>query len=328
MLREIDRELVNLRREEANGCMYYRLYLAATLAAGSGVELLLECLVVDLHRVLQAGDPENARTLERDLEEFAYEKGETRNWGLGVWREFYSEYQIPFKLHDSFGYKSECFAESRIRNVVKEWNKCKHDIYKALPETASEVVNYLNELLDEVGVRSSVHRGKMTWRRTWREQIEYWAVQNSESPETKLLLKLFPLLGVVEQLIGDKRVAYEHKTRLMLAENYVFSTIDLVKEDNRRPHSLVDDAAVLTLTLHWLLRQPTFDKLILQDCRQLGASVVDEVGHLRRYICENHDNLFLDAPGKFGRNSVWAAIKRISDIGPEALWQNYWTEAY
>ena len=328
MLREIDRELVNLRREEANGCLHYRLYHAATLAAGSGIELLLECLVVDLHRELLDNAPESAEMLNSELEEFAFVKGEIERWGLGVWGEFYSEYQIPFKLNDGFGYKSEYFAESRIRNVAKEWNRCKHDIHKALPETAREVVSYFNELLDEVGVLSTIHRGKMTWRRTWRDQIRFWAVQNREAPETKLLLKVFPLLGVVEQLISDKRVGYEHKTRLMLAENYVFSTIDLVKEDSRRPHSLVDDAAVLALTLHWLLRQPEFDKSILQDCAQLGPDVVDEIDRLHKYIFHNHDKLFLDARGKFGSNSVWAAIKRIADTGPEALWQNYWTEAY
>ena len=284
--------------------------------------------VGDLHREFQESAPESAKMLNSELEEFAFIKGDIEKWGLGVWSEFYSEYQIPFKLNDGFGYKSEYFAESRIRNVAKEWNRCKHDTHKAHPDTAREVVEYLNELLDEVGLRSSVHRGKMTWRRTWRNQINYWAVQNRESPETNLLLKVFPLLEVVEQLISDKRVAYEHKTRLMLAENYVFSTVDLVKEDSRRPHSLVDDAAVLALTLHWLLQQPAFDKTILQDCSQLGATPEGEVARLHAYIFENHDKLFLDAPGKFGSNSVWAAIRRISDTGPEALWQNYWTEAY
>jgi len=328
MLREIDREFVNLRREEANACMHYRLYHAATLAAGSGVELLLECLVGDLHRAFVADKPESAEKLESKLKDFEYEKGEIRRWGLGVWSEFYSECQIPFKLSEGLGYKPECFTEGRIRNVIKEWNRCKHDIHEALPETAREVVDYLNELLDEVGIRSAKHKGKMAWRQTWGDRINYWTVQNRESPETELLLKLFPLLGAVERLISDKRVRYEHKTRLMLAENYVFSTIDLVKEDNRRPHSLVDDAAVLTLTLYWLLRQPTFDKSILQACWQQDTSLEDEVERLHNFIFENHDKLFLDSPGQFGRNLVWAPISRITDIGPEALWQNYWAEAY
>ena len=328
MLREIDRALVNLRREEANGCMYYRLYHAATLAAGSGVELLLECLVVDLHRVFQVDEPENAKTLKRDLDDFAYERGEIRNWGLGVWCEFYSEYQIPFKLHDGLGYKSEWFSERRIRNVVKEWNRCKHDVHEALPSTARDVVDYLNELLDNVGVQSSLHRGKNDWRQEWGDQVDFWTVQNRDSAETELLRNLFPLLGVVEQLISDKRVGYEHKTRLMLAENYVFSTIDLVKEDKRRPHSLVDDAAVLALTLQWLLHQPSFDKSAVQDCRQLEPNVEDQVSRLSKFIFRNHDKLFLEAPGHLGSQLVWAAIKRISEVGPEALWQNYWKEAY
>ncbi len=328
MLREIDRGLVNLRREEANACMHYRLYHAATLTAGSGVELLLECLVGDLLRVFVAEKPASAKDLESDLKDFEFEKGEIGKWGLGVWSEFYSDYQIPFKLSDGLGCKSECFTEVRIRNVIKEWNRCKHDIHEALPETAREIVDYLNELLDEVGIHSTAHRGKMAWRQTWGDRINYWAVQNRESPETELLLKLFPLLGVVERLISDKRVGYEHKTRLMLAENYVFSTIDLVKEDNRRPHSLVDDAAVLSLTLYWLLRQKNFDKSILQASWQRDTSIEDEIERLYKFIFDNHDKLFLDARGQFGIHLVWAAIRRIADIGPEALWQNYWKEAY
>ena len=328
-IREIDRELVNLRREEANACMHYSLYHAATLTAGSGVELLLECLVGDLYRELVvAHQPERAEKLESELEDFEYEKGDIRRWGLGIWAEFYSECQIPFKLSEGLGYKPEYFKESRIRKVTKEWNKCKHDIHEALPETAREIVDYLNQLLDEVGIRSASHSDKLAWRQTWGDRINYWTVQNRESPETELLRKLFPLLEVVERLVSDKRVAYEHKTRLMLAENYVFSTIDLVKEDIRRPHSLVDDAAVLTLTLYWLLRQPTFDKSILQACWQLDTSAEDEVERLCKFTFENHDKLFPDAPGQIGSDLVWAAIERIADIGPEALWQNYWKEAY
>ena len=328
MLREIDREFVNLRREEANACMHYRLYHAATLAAGSGVELLLECLVGDLHRAYQTDEPVSAKALASELESFEYEKGEIGRWGLGVWSEFYSQCQIPFQLQEGLGYRSECFTESRIRNVTREWNRCKHDTHEALPETAREIVNYLNELLDEVGIRSTKHRGKMAWRKTWGDRIKYWTVHNRESPETELLLLLFPLLEVVERLISDKRVGYEHKTRLMLAENYVFSTIDLVEEDNRRPHSLVDDAAVLALTLYWLQRQPSFDKSILQACWQRETIIEVDLERLYKFISDNQDKLFLDVPGQFGSNLVWAAISRIADIGPEALWQNYWKEAY
>ncbi len=329
MPREIDRELVNLRREEANACMHYRLYHAATLVAGSGVELLLECLVGDLLRILVANNPNSAEKLKSDLKGFEFEKGDIRKWGLGVWSEFYTEYQIPFSLRDAFSYKSECFNDGRIRKVLNEWNRCKHDEHEALPETAREIVAYLNELLDEVGIRSTKNRGRMAWRQTWGDRINYWTVQNRVSPETKLLIKLFPLLEVVERLISDKRVGYEYKTRLMLAENYVFSTKDLVAEDVRHPRSLVDDAAVLSLTLYWLLHQPKFEDSLLHENWQRGdTNAKDEIVGLYKYIIENHGKLFRDSPGQFDGNLTWAAIRRISDIGPEALWQNYWAEAY
>ena len=114
----------------------------------------------------------------------------------------------------------------------------------------------------------------------------------------------------------------------MLAENYVYSTIDLVKDDHRRPQSLVDDAAVLTLTLHWLLRQPCFQKEIIQACWQRDSNIETVLDRLYQLVSAHHDELFRDAPGQPGRNLVWTPIKRIADIGPEALWQNYWKEAY
>lgn len=329
MLREIDRELVNLRREEANACMHYRLYHAATLVAGSGLELLLECLVGDLLRAYVINDEQNYREeLESNLIEFKRINGEIERWALGIWIDFYTEYQIPTELHEGLSYSSEHFTDGRLSDANKEYNRCKHDIHEALPETAHKIVDYLNELLDDVGIPSSEHRGKLAWCQTWQDQINYWTVQNRASPETKLLRYLFPLLEVIERLISDKRVAYEHKTRLMLAENYVFSTIDLVKEDKRRPHSLVDDAAVLTLTLHWLLRQPKFDRAMLVDCWRQDTSLEDEIVGLYEFILKNHDKLFPDAPGQIGRHLVWYPISRITDIGPEALWQNYWKEAY
>lgn len=328
MLRKIDRELVNLRREEAMACMHYSLYHAATLTAGSGVELLLEFLVGELIDALTAVQPQRAEQLRQNLEDFKYQKGDMGKWGLGVWCDFYLEFQIPFELRDNLGYQSKVFTDKYLRNVNEEWNRCKHDIYKALPDTAQKVVEYFNEILNEVGIFSSKQGGKMDWRQKWRERINYWTVNNRIAPETELLSNLFPLLGVVERLISDERIGYEYKTRLMVAENYVFSTVDLVKEDDRRPHSLVDDAAVLALTLFWLLSQDQFDKAVLQDCWQQNGRAEFEVERLYNYICENHDTLFPDSYGHMGNSLVWAAIRRIADEGPEALWQNYWKEAY
>ena len=329
-LREIDPELVNLRREEANACMHYSLYHAATLTAGSGFELLLEFLVGELIHAHMLDQSHQANQIEKHLEEHNFAKGgiEIENWGLGVWCDFFSEYQIPFMLREKFGYESKSFADEKLRKVNKEWNRCKHDLHEALPDTANDIVVYLNELLDKVGISSSRHRGKLGWRKSWGERIDYWTVQNRNAPETELLINLFSLLEVVQRLISDKRVGYEHKTRLMVAENYVFSTIDLVTEDNRRPHSLVDDAAVLALTLHWLLQKTKLDKDILQDCWHNKKSAEEEIERLYIFIFENHVKLFPDSHGQIGKYLVWSAIRRIPDVGPEALWQNYWKEAY
>ena len=327
-IREIDRELIYLRREEAKGCMRNRLFHAATLTAGSGVELLLECLVGDLHRALLTEKPELAKKLESELERFRSKRKNVSRWGLGVWIDFYKKYRIPFRLSETLGYKSEYFSDERIRDVNKLWNKCKHDIYEVTPDSALSVVSYFDELLDEVGILSVEERGKLVWRQTWGKQISLWTVQNRNTPETILLTKLFPLLEVVGNLIKDERVEFEYKSRLIVAENYVYSTLDWVKEDTDRPHSLIDDAAVLTLTLYWLLRKPCFDKAFADFYWQGETRLEEEIERLYDIILRNHAKLFPDSPGQVGRYLVWTPLSRVATEGPEALWQNYWKEAY
>ena len=329
-LPDIDRELIYLRREEANACMHHRLFHAATLTAGSGLELLLMCLVGDLYRAFAESDDdaERAERLMDDLRQLGPQDPQTDNWGLGTWIGFYTESQMPYQLYKGLNCNPESFDFRRLRHANDTYVKAKHEPYKITVEDASKVLVFFDELLDEVGVLSAEERGKLAWRKAWGDRINHWVVQNRASPETVLLRELFPLLGVIERLIHDSDVGYEYKTQLMLAENYVYSTIDLVKDDQQRPHSLVDDSAVLALTLYWLLRQPSFDSSIMQASWQRDTSVEDEIDRLYRFIFDNHDKLFLDTPGQFGKNLVWAAIRRIADIGPEALWQNYWKEAY
>ena len=329
-LPDIDRELIYLRREEANACMHHRLFHAATLTAGSGLELLLMCLVGDLYRAFAESDDdaEQAERLIDDLRQLGPQDPQTENWGLGTWIGFYTESQMPYQLYKGLNCDPKSFDFGRLRQANDTYVKAKHEPYKITVEDASKVIVFFDELLDEVGVLSAEERGKLAWRKAWGDRINHWVVQNRTSPETVLLRELFPLLEVVERLIHDRDVGYEYKTQLMLAENYVYSTIDLVKDDQQRPHSLVDDAAVLALTLYWLLRQKNFDKSILQACWQQDTGAVEEIERLYKFIVDNHDKLFLDEPGHFGSNLVWAAIRRIADIGPEALWQNYWAEVY
>lgn len=329
-LREIDRELIYLRREEANACMHYRLFHAATLTAGSGFELLLECLVGDVYRAFAASphDAQQAEQLHYDLKYFVPTETKGQFWGLGTWIRFFEGYQIPLMLQTGLDYNSDSFDFKRLHEANRVYVKAKHEPFKVTVEDAREVLVYFDMLLDEVGILTVEDRGKLEWRRTWGERIRFWTVQDRDSAETLLLLNLLPLLDTIERLIRDQRVGYEHKTRLMLAENYVYSTIDLVKEDERKPHSLVDDAAVLALTLYWLLRQPTFDNSILHACWQRDTHVEDEVEHLYKFIVDNRAKLFPDTPGQFGRHLIWEPISRIATDGPEALWQNYWKEAY
>ncbi|MCY3977629.1 MAG: hypothetical protein OXG23_05985, partial [Chloroflexi bacterium] len=268
LIPDIDRELIYLRREEANACMHHRLFHAATLTAGSGVELLLECLVGDLYRAYaeSSDEDEQAQHLESDLKYFVPAHPENTEWGLGTWINFYKGCGIPDRLHTGLSYNPERFDFARLDWANRNYIKAKHEPYKVTVEDTSKLLRLFDELLDEVGILSAEERGKLAWRRTWGDRISFWSVHKRGSPETVLLQELFPLLELVERLIHEKGIGYEHKVQLMLVENYVFSTIDLVKDDMHQPLSLVDDAAVLALTLYWLHRQCTFDNAILRDC--------------------------------------------------------------
>lgn len=327
---DIDREIIYLRREEAKSCMHHRLFHAATLTAGSGLELLLMCLVGDLYRsfVWSDDDAEHSERLLGDLRRLGPQETQPENWGLGNWIGFYTEAQVPKQLREGLNCNPESFDFRKLRQANETYVKAKHEPYKVKVEDAYKVIVIFDELLDEVGVLSAEERGKLAWRKTWGDRINHWVVQNRASPETVLLRELFPLLDVVERLIHDEDIGYAHKTQLMLAENYVFSTIDLVKDDIRRPQSMVDDAAVLALTLHWLVGQPAFDNSLMQACWQRDTKVEVELEELHQFILKNNAKLFPDSPGQFGKHLVWEPIKRIATEGPEALWQNYWKEAY
>ena len=58
------RKLIMLRREEANACIHSGLYNAATLAACSGIEMLLKTLYEELIEKLEIDDPPLASELK------------------------------------------------------------------------------------------------------------------------------------------------------------------------------------------------------------------------------------------------------------------------
>ena len=166
------------------------------------------------------------------------------------------------------------------------------------------------------------------WLKEWETAIIRWNVQNRAAPQGNILQPLANLLELVVSLIGDASVPVGHKTHLMVAANYVISAVDLMPEDDFDVRGLVDDGAVLVLTIFWLRHQRGLEEDTLRRHWQGDNDIISEIERLEKYIRENHEVLFAESRLQFGDKLIWATIRRVATEGPEALWQNYWKEAY
>ena len=337
--RTIERDHIFLRRAEANACFHHGLNHSATLTACSGIELLLEFLVSRLHEDLSRKSRRKANALLKQVED-----EERRNvakisyWGLGRWVALYKRRSIFSALSGQFDFKFHSLNEQALNDANETWNRCKHDPYLATRENAQRTVALLSDCLAETQfefekndqLRLTVGAFSAHWLRRWEQPLVQWVATNQESPRTKVLLCLAPYLDLLVRLIDDDRVTYELKTPLMVSVNYVFSTLDLMPEDEDglEVSGLVDDAAVLVLTLHWLLQNDQFEKELLYSHWPGGESIFEEIEGLKQHIWAWQEELFPDTKRQFGSKLVWKSLQRIASDGPEALWQNYWQEEF
>ena len=336
-LHAIERNDIRNRRSEADSCLHFGLYHAATLTAGSGIELLLELLVYELHQELRQNDPPAAKKLRRKLEdEESRNRAKTKYWGLRSWIRFYDRYDVIDTLEKCFNYQFRMFNKMTLSETNQAWNRCKHDVDFADAETGNTIVLYLNAYLEEsdfqqdedIQQQMTVDAVGRHWLKQWSRPLMLWVSQNPNEPKSDILFVIEPFLDLILRLIDDKRVEYQHKTPLMVAANYVFSDVDLIPESNIDVHGLVDDGAVLTLTLYWLLQQQNFDKSIIFGHWPGGDALVAEVERLKAHIWTEQERLFPEARWQMGSGLVWRVIERIAETGPEALWQNYWKEQF
>ena len=330
------REQISLRREEADICIHFGLYIAATLTTCNAIELLLEMLFFELKEKLHADDPRFANELQNYLDESKENEEPVNEWGLGKWISFYEKFNIFAELRSHFGYRFVTFGPKTLGNVNDVWNRYKHSFIEPSPVIALEVSNSLNAYLEEVrhpldddsSEPRTVSEFSKHWLSEWEFEIKRWYVQNRASIQARILQNLAKLLAVVVSMIHDKQVTYQCKTQLMIAANYVFSSVDLMPEDKLDVRGLVDDAAVLALTLYWLLRHRDMDADLIRRHWQGDSDIVSEIDSLERYIRENSEKLFTTSHRQFGSNLVWATIRKVAIDGPEALWQNYWKDSY
>ena len=80
-------------------------------------------------------------------------------------------------------------------------------------------------------------------------------------PQTVVLLPLEKFLASGRRVdLLTRMCLLDLKTHLMVAANYVVSSVDLMPEDDLDVRGLVDDAAVLVFTLSWLIEHRDLDQ--------------------------------------------------------------------
>ncbi len=330
------RKAIIERRDEANTCIRYGLYTAAALTACSGVELLLESLFTEYYISVLRDDRDSAREFLAHKDKWNREQELNNQWTLTNWRRFYEDFGIPEKMQARFGKEINILRSGMIKGINKEWNKCKHEIYVASPKSAIHIVEILNDSLEELDFlvgeandkQASMVQLHKDWQSHWGKQLSDWTAENPDSPFSEVLSRLTPFLNLVVSLANDPRIDFELKTSLLVAAHYVYSAIDLIPDVEDNVRTLVDDGAVLILSMSWLIQQENIGSELIKEHWTGKEDAGEEIRRLEQFIQDNHNLLFPDRRGSASRNIVWATIRRVAEDGPEALWQNYWAEAY
>lgn len=120
-------------------------------------------------------------------------------------------------------------------------------------------------------------------------------------------------LRLVVDLIDDENVHGELKTQLIWAVTYVIEPDDFISEEYGNVPGLIDDAAVLALTLCWLDNDDRIDPAILRDHWDREDDPIEVANKIYQDIAKN--------PSKFLNNKDWEIISSIAEKGPRVLWQ-------
>ena len=99
----------------------------------------------------------------------------------------------------------------------------------------------------------------------WDDLVEEWLVErDADSQEAVILEPFIDQFMLCYRLIRDGRVPGELQTQLMQAVFYIIAPDDFIPE-SKGAVGLVDAAAVLAFTLHWLDNSADIDPKIWQE---------------------------------------------------------------
>lgn len=296
---------------------YFR---SAVESASGGIELLMLSLLDEAIERLMQEDIRDALNLKASFDE--YKKNTKGADGLTFGRlvNFYKAKDIFDELIAVFDYDFTHFHAENLFDIVTIRNKCVHKDYQPKKTEADFVLTHLGMYLDEtnrapkdVVEPDPLQALAYDWWQKWDAKIQDWLEHHANSAEADLVESLADNLTLVTGLIGSNAVPPEFRHHLCQALMYVIGADDLVPEETAGVPGLVDDAAVLVLTLYWVKNKARIDQIAFRDCWVGEDDVFERIDRSFIYIDENSEFLF--------DPHTWTRIYPIGTDGPGALWK-------
>lgn len=297
-------------------------YRSAVESAAGGAELLLQGLFDNLLSYLNDKDFTLKLHLEGRLNDY---KGPARVKGTATfkgWIDFFEKDEVFDEMVAAFSCQFNVFNVHTLHTLRLLRNKCVHENYWPSSDEAHWVRNTVAVFLRETKCCAVGDEGKATmihdlteeWRQTWIALIDQWIVNRPNSQEAEMISSLLDQLMLITGLIADNRVEFALKPPLIWAVYYVIDPNDLIPEGRDSVEALIDDAAVLTFTLSWFIRQAANEPKLMRDHWPEETKPVEFIENMYQFIVENHDAMFSD--------DIWPAIREIAEVGPQVVWKH------
>ena len=297
-------------------------YDAAVITLCRCIEQLLQTLYVGLTERLDIEDPAQAEALQELYDDFVQDELGDVTLTFDEWIDFYDQADLCAQLAAVFGYQLNIFSQASLFRIRELRNKCGHSDSQPTHDEAFEVRNLLANFLAETTAEPASPSSSAPppgpagewlsdWQQKWGSVIKKWLQSPSGSLEAALVSLLLDQLMLLVGLIADRRIPREIKPQLSMALDYVLDPDDYISEELEGVHGLIDDAAVLALTLYWLSRRDDVDETILREHWTQASSPLETINALYLLLHSNHAALFSDR--------IWAAIAPIAENGPQAL---------
>ncbi len=308
-------------------------FATAITRAALGIETLLNDLLDQLCIDLESINKQRAKDLKRKWHNAKREHGDKPPFQ--IMKSTYMQNNIFGQLTEINGFVFTEFTTKSLDSTQYRRNQATHTTVPQKKSDAEIVRNRFMKLLEQTHrlpidwedkrVQAEAIENPTTdtspvqdlandWQDKWGKLITEWLMDTDNLSDKVLIGSLMDFLMLVNGLVSDSRVPREYRSKLILAINFVIMSADFIPNQEGKLHTLRDDAAVLTFTLQWLIRESDISAEVLNDHWVQDNDPVDMINFTGQHIRTSHHKLFYD--------HEWKAIIPVAEHGPEALWNS------